>query len=94
MNHHNSSPKSSLHEAQSVTDTGGITCLNIGSLLHGHVEHTNHVHCNHPGPDLVVFFSFARLFEFFPFGVVSVLLRWDLIYKLFDYSHTNFCASL
>ena len=46
--------------------------------------HVNHANRDHPGPDLVILFFFARLSEFFPFGVVHVLLKEDLIYKLFD----------
>ena len=77
--------------AQPVTDPRGTPYQDVSSLFHGHVAHENHAYRDHPGSSLVVF---ARLFEFFPFYVVHASVRWDLIYKLFDYLHTNFGALL
>ena len=70
--------------AQSVADPHGTVYLEVGSLLHRHVEHAYHADGNHSGSNLVNLFFFARLFEFFPFYVVHASVRWDLIYKLFD----------
>ena len=79
---------------QLVADPRGTAYLEVGSLLHGHVKHAYHADSNHSDSNLVVLLLFARLFEFFPFYVVHVSLRLDLIYKLFDYLHTNFGALL
>ena len=70
--------------AQPVADPRGTVYLEVGSLLHEHVKHTHHADGNHSGPNPVILSLFARLFELFPFSVVQVLLRWDLICKLFD----------
>ena len=78
--------------AQPAADPGGTTHQDANSLIHGHVKHADHAYRDHPGSNLVNLF--ARLFEFFPFYVVHVSLRLDLIYKLFDYLHTNFGALL
>ena len=58
-----------------VTDSGWTPCLDVGSLVHGHVAHANHAYRDHPDSDPVIFFFSVRLFKFFQFGIVHILLE-------------------
>ena len=89
--------EASVVTAQQVMNPVRATSLDVGSFAHGHVAHANHAYRDHPGPNLVIFFLFVRLFKFFQFSAVHISLKEDLIYKLFGWLGCllkNFCASL